>query len=45
MTPMFNIDMINAGIKSNVVPPECVIILNRRYIPEERYEDLSLIHI
>lgn len=41
MTPMFNIDMINAGIKSNVVPPECVIILNRRYIPEERYEDIK----
>jgi succinyl-diaminopimelate desuccinylase len=40
MTPMFNIDIINGGVKSNIVPSECEIILNRRYIPEENYDDV-----
>lgn len=40
MTPMFNIDIINAGNKSNIVPSLCTIIINRRYIPEEKYEDI-----
>ena len=40
MTPMFNIDIIKGGNKSNIVPSECTIIVNRRYIPEEKYEDI-----
>ncbi|MFC1937001.1 M20 family metallopeptidase [Chloroflexota bacterium] len=39
-TPMFNIDIINSGIKSNIVPAICRIVVNRRYLPEENYEDI-----
>lgn len=40
MTPMFNLDVIRAGSKSNIVPAECTLVINRRYIPEEKYEDV-----
>ncbi len=39
-TPMFNIDIINSGIKSNIVPGTCRIVVNRRYLPEERFEEI-----
>lgn len=41
MTPMFNIDIIRGGEKSNVVPSSCDIIVNRRTIPEESYEQAT----
>ncbi|MHA2314734.1 MAG: M20 family metallopeptidase [Candidatus Hermodarchaeia archaeon] len=40
VTPMFNIDIIHGGTKSNIVPAECEVIINRRYIPEESYEQV-----
>lgn len=40
MTPMFNVSAIHAGVKSNIVPATCTLLVNRRYIPEERYEDV-----
>jgi len=40
LSPMFNLDVIRAGSKSNIVPGECTLIVNRRYIPEERFEDV-----
>src|SRR5690606_1599231 len=40
MTPMFNLSVINAGRKSNIVPSSCTLLLNRRYIPEEKFEDV-----
>jgi succinyl-diaminopimelate desuccinylase len=40
MTPMFNLSVINAGRKSNIVPSSCSLIVNRRYIPEESFEDV-----
>jgi succinyl-diaminopimelate desuccinylase len=40
LSPMFNLDIIHAGVKSNIVPSVCTLIINRRYIPEERYEDV-----
>ncbi|MFW9984151.1 MAG: M20 family metallopeptidase [Candidatus Odinarchaeota archaeon] len=40
VTPMFNIDIIHGGTKSNIVPAECEIVINRRYIPEESYEQV-----
>lgn len=40
MTPMLNIDIISGGSKSNVVPGSCRIVVNRRYIPEEQYENV-----
>jgi succinyl-diaminopimelate desuccinylase len=41
MTPMFNFAIINAGVKSNIVPATCTLLINRRYIPEENYEDVT----
>ncbi len=38
LSPMFNLDVIHAGSKSNIVPDTCTLIVNRRYIPEERFE-------
>jgi len=38
MTPMFNLNIIHSGTKENVVPGECELILNRRYIIDEVYE-------
>jgi succinyl-diaminopimelate desuccinylase len=37
LTPMFNLDVIRAGTKSNIVPGECTLIVNRRYLPEENF--------
>jgi succinyl-diaminopimelate desuccinylase len=36
--PMLNLDMINAGSKSNIVPSSCKLVINRRIIPEETRE-------
>jgi succinyl-diaminopimelate desuccinylase len=41
LSPMFNLDVIHAGVKSNIVPSSCTLIVNRRFIPEERYEDVE----
>lgn len=41
VTPMFNIDIIHGGTKSNIVPAECEIVINRRYILEESYEQVT----
>jgi len=41
MTPMFNLDMIESGTKSNIVPATCTVVLNRRYIVEEDLEDVK----
>jgi succinyl-diaminopimelate desuccinylase len=40
MTPMFNFNLLHGGKKENIVPSECVLTINRRYIPDERYEDV-----
>lgn len=40
VTPMFNIDIIRGGTKSNIVPADCEVIINRRYIPEETYDQI-----
>jgi len=41
MTPMFNLDVIRAGEKSNIVPGSCTLTINRRLIPEENIEDVK----
>ncbi|TFF63784.1 MAG: M20 family peptidase [Promethearchaeota archaeon] len=41
MTPMFNLDMIKSGEKPNIVPDVCKLTINRRLIPEEKYEDVK----
>jgi succinyl-diaminopimelate desuccinylase len=40
MQPMFNLNIIRGGTKDNIVPGECRLTINRRYIMEERYEDV-----
>jgi succinyl-diaminopimelate desuccinylase len=39
MEGRLNINMIKGGIKTNVVPDECLISVDRRLIPEENLED------
>lgn len=41
MTPMFNLDIIHGGTKANIVPSECKVLVNRRYIPEEDIESVA----
>lgn len=41
LRPMFNLDIIHAGVKSNIVPATCTLVVNRRFIPEEHYEDVQ----
>jgi len=41
MTPMFNLDVIHAGEKPNIVPDICTLTINRRFIPDEHYETVK----
>ena len=38
--PVFNVTMINGGVKENAIPPSCTVRGDRRYIPEEAEEDV-----
>jgi len=40
MTPMFNLNVIRGGVKENVVAGECHLTVNRRYLPDEKYEEV-----
>ncbi len=39
MQPRLNINKIEGGLKSNIVPDSCVITIDRRLIPEENLAD------
>jgi succinyl-diaminopimelate desuccinylase len=39
MQAKLNINMIKGGIKTNIIPDECLISVDRRLIPEENPED------
>ena len=41
LRPMFNLDIIHSGVKSNIVPASCNLVINRRFIPEEKLEDVK----
>jgi succinyl-diaminopimelate desuccinylase len=41
LRPMFNIDVMNSGVKSNIVPGVASVIVNRRFIPEENVDDVK----
>jgi succinyl-diaminopimelate desuccinylase len=41
MTPMFNLDIIHSGTKTNIVPDLCTLTINRRVIPDENIEDVK----
>jgi len=40
LTPMFNLAIINGGTKDNIVPGECRLTINRRYIQEEIFDEV-----
>ena len=40
LTPMFNLAIINAGIKENIVPGLCELVINRRYTVDEKFDDV-----
>ena len=40
MTPMFNLDIIQSGTKTNIVPDLCELTINRRVIPDENIDDV-----
>ena len=42
MTPMFNLNVIRGGVKENIVASGCQLTVNRRYLPDELYEDVVL---
>lgn len=39
MEPRLNINMINGGLKVNIVPDKCTLSLDRRLIPEENLDE------
>jgi succinyl-diaminopimelate desuccinylase len=40
ITAVFNVTMINGGVKENLIPPSCTVRGDRRYIPEEAEEEV-----
>ena len=40
IVPVLNITMINGGVKQNVVPDRCTLIGDRRFIPEENFDEV-----
>lgn len=40
LSPMFNLDIIQAGTKSNIVPDLCTLVIDRRVIPDENNDDI-----
>ncbi len=41
MSPMFNLSIIKAGAKSNIVPGVATLTINRRFIPEEDADEVE----
>ncbi|HEY9207030.1 MAG TPA: ArgE/DapE family deacylase [Candidatus Methanoperedens sp.] len=40
LLPVLNITVINAGVKQNIVPDRCTLKGDRRFIPEEKYNEV-----
>ncbi len=40
LMPVLNIIVINAGVKQNIIPDRCTMKGDRRYVPEEKFEDV-----
>ncbi|MFX1323926.1 MAG: M20 family metallopeptidase [Promethearchaeota archaeon] len=41
LSPLFNMDIIKAGEKSNIIPDNCSLSINRRIIPDENIENVK----
>lgn len=40
LLPVLNITVMNAGVKQNIIPDKCTMKGDRRFIPEEKYDDV-----
>ncbi len=40
MTPMFNLTIMHSGTKVNIIPAECTLTIDRRYIPDEEPDEV-----
>lgn len=40
LIPVLNITVINSGVKQNIVPDRCTLKGDRRFIPEERFDEV-----
>ncbi|VVB92976.1 putative metallohydrolase [uncultured archaeon] len=40
LMPVLNITVINGGVKQNIVPDRCTLKGDRRFIPEEKYDEV-----
>ncbi len=40
LLPVLNITVINGGVKQNIVPDRCTLKGDRRFIPEEKYDEV-----
>ncbi len=40
LMPVLNITVINAGVKQNIIPDRCTMKGDRRYVPEEKFEEV-----
>ena len=40
LMPVLNITLMNAGVKQNIVPDKCILKGDRRFIPEENFDDV-----
>ena len=40
LIPVLNINLMNAGVKQNIVPDKCTMKGDRRFIPEEKFDDV-----
>jgi len=41
LMPVLNITVMNAGVKQNIIPDRCTMKGDRRFIPEENYDDVK----
>jgi succinyl-diaminopimelate desuccinylase len=41
MRPRFNLNMIEGGVKANIIPDVCRLTIDRRYLPDEDYETVA----
>ena len=41
MTPKFNLNMISGGLKFNIIPDSCTVVIDRRYMPDEDYDTVA----
>ncbi len=41
MASKFNLNMISGGLKLNIIPDSCAVVIDRRYLPDEDYDTVA----